>query len=198
MFKGEIREISDVSCSISVLSQIRTNGTRQNIQLCCCLPKGKKLDLIIRQATEAGISQIIPLYSDHSLIKYDKESDVRKKMDRWEKIIREALQQSGSPVLTKISAPIPVASLPVLDTSRERGFFCHQEKLQRNSLNDLISGTPDTVRIIIGPEGGLSEKEVQLLSDRGYSPLYLGDNVLRTETACLFATAAVITLLELL
>lgn len=196
-FKAVISKISEISCTLLIQDEIEKSGRKYEIELYCCLPKGKKLDSIIRQATEAGVSRIIPLFSDHSLIHYQKEEDFNKKKIRWEKIIREAQQQSGSAMLTELTNPLKVSSIPEVKEN-EKGYYCHQDYIRENSLDCLLQGNPGLVRIIIGPEGGLSNNEIQLLEDKKFDPLFLGDIVLRTETACLFAISSIITVMELL
>ena len=195
LFHALLSDISETSCTILIGEENEENGRGYSLRLLCCLPKGKKMDSIIRQATEAGVQDIIPLYSDHSLIHF-KGFDFDKKRVRWDKIIKEALQQSGSPVRTTLSDPLKIPDLPVL-SEREAGYYCHQDYIRENSLSSLFQNNRDSINIVIGPEGGLSANELYQLNEKGYAPFYLGSNVLRTETAALFAVSAVITVMEL-
>jgi 16S rRNA (uracil1498-N3)-methyltransferase len=164
-----------------------------SITLLQCLPKGRKIDLIIRQATEAGVSRIVLLESDRSIARASGEEN---RMSRLEKIAREALQQSGNPRLPAIEAPRPLASL--CDTTEEWGtaLFFHQERLSASALHELLAGPARQISILIGPEGGLSPSETGLLAGAGFRPAYLGGAVLRVETAAIYAIAAVQTILQ--
>ena len=195
-FHALLSDIRDTNCTILVGEECEMSEKEYSLSLLCCLPKGKKLDSIIRQATEAGVQNIIPLYSDHSLIRY-KGDDFDKKRVRWDKIIREALQQSGSSVPTTLSHPLHIPELPDL-AENEAGYYCHQEYIKENSLSSLFQNNKDSINIVIGPEGGLSATEIKALDEKGYKPFYLGGNILRTETAALFAISAVITVMELI
>lgn len=126
-----------------------------------------------------------------------KEERVEKKLARWERIIREAAQQSGAlrpPLLTP-----PLTFKEVLKKSQDGlSLFFHQEPVNDLTLHHYLHNRPDSVNLIIGPEGGFSESEVQELLAAGSKAVFLGNTVLRVETAALFAIAAVkIILLEL-
>ncbi len=195
-YDAKITEISTSSCTLSISEEKETVARSYSLELYCCFPKGKKLDGIVRQATETGVSRITPLFSDHSLIQYRSNEDFSHKKARLEKIVREAEQQSGSTINTVLSDPLLLSEIsPVQD--RQCGFFCHQDYIEQNTLSELLQKDLDTVKILIGPEGGLSDKEIRLLQQKGFQPLYLGNNVLRAETACLFALSSVITIMEL-
>ena len=175
--------------------------SRENreITLFQALPKGKKMDQIVRQATEAGVKTIVPLESEHSLIKFNSSKDRAAKRDRWERIVREALQQSGSSVETTVVEPAPFLSLKRFITPGSRGFFCHQDHLGDGLAYPVLAEEREKTRaigIVIGPEGGLSPAEVDNLRNWGYDSLWFGDNVLRAETAALYAVAAVKTILR--
>lgn len=162
------------------------------ITLFQCIPKGKKMDLIIRQAAEAGITELYPVESEYTVPKVNKEKS-SSKQQRWKRIVEEAVQQSGSSIITFIYDSIPLKEIPRIwnCTGKRRGFIFHEKLLEKNSLHDYLSDNPHEIGIVIGPEGGLSSKEVDLLTRSGFNLVYLGKNVLRTETAALFAVAAV-------
>ena len=195
-FTASITGISSDSCTLYVIEEKERLSRTYTLELFCCFPKGKKLDGMVRQATEAGVSRITPLYSDHSLIQYRNKEDFSHKKGRLEKIIREAGQQSGSTENTVLSDPLKLSEISPMEEN-QFGFFCHQGYIDQNTLSELLQKDLETVKILIGPEGGLSEKEIILLQEKGFRPLYLGSNVLRAETASLFALSSVITIMEL-
>lgn len=186
-----INHIDEESCMLHLSEDERILEQPAEITLAQCLPKGKKMDLIIRQAIEAGVKRIIPIMSDHAVPRFDNQKDMDKKRDRWEKVAREAMQQSGSLILPIIESPIKMDLIPHFWKERGPGLFCHQERIDDNSLHKYLNEAPSEICLVIGPEGGLSNREIQLLRESDFKPLHFGDNVLRTETAALFATAAV-------
>jgi 16S rRNA (uracil1498-N3)-methyltransferase len=124
-------------------------------------------------------------------------------VERWRRIIKEARQQSGSSVATEIAAPCTVeALLDYWETLKGRGrrslgIIFHQDPLAQGGFHDYLNDNPDLVVLAIGPEGGFSPEEVAEFLAAGFKPLVIGNTILRTETAALYAAAAVrIILLE--
>ncbi len=164
---------------------------KTRISLYQCLPKGGKMDLIVRQAVEAGVARIIPLYSDHSIPRHSGRGE------RWERIVKEARQQSGSPVDSRVEEPRSLAEAPDDWADRGPAFFFHEKPLAETSLHLYLNSIPTEAAVLVGPEGGLSPGETELLRSRLWKPVHLGPNILRAETAAIYAIAAVqIILLE--
>ena len=178
------------------------------------LPRGAKMDLIARQAAECGVSIIAPFESDYSTVHLQKGSAERlsverlsvEKVKRWERIIREARQQSGSATETKILPPCGFEAVLDFWESRKKeykspiGIVLHQEPLEKNplekgSFHDYLGSYPDFVALAVGPEGGFSPKEVSQFLAAGFKPLVMGSTILRTETAALCGIAAIRTIL---
>lgn len=164
-------------------------GAISRLSLFQCLPKGGKMDDIVRQAVEAGVARIHPLYSEHSVPRRTSREE------RWERVAREARQQSGSAVDTRIEAPEDLEPAVESWGGRGPGFFFHEKPLAETGLHRYLSRIPAELAVLIGPEGGLSPGEVSFLIARGWRPVYLGANVLRADTAAIYAIAAVQVLL---
>ncbi len=163
------------------------------ITLLQCLPKGRKIDLIIRQATEAGVSRIVLLESQRSIARATEDAN---RMARLEKVSREALQQSGNPRLPVMDPPRPLETLRGTAGQWGMALFFHEERLSASTLHELLAEPAGRVSILIGPEGGLSPMERELLAGAGFRPAFLGQTVLRVETAAIYAIAAVQTILQ--
>jgi 16S rRNA (uracil1498-N3)-methyltransferase len=154
------------------------------------LPKGAKMDLVVRQATEAGVSVVLPLLSARAV---PREGGAR--LARWERIVREALQQSGSGIRTEVAEPLGLRELPEalatrgLSTSDPR-ILLHESPLAQSSMHGYLTGAPEAVVLCVGPEGGFAPEEVDFLLSEGFLPLRLAGAVLRAETAALYAIAA--------
>jgi 16S rRNA (uracil1498-N3)-methyltransferase len=172
------------------------------------MPKGARLDLIVRQAVEGGIAEIRPFVSAYSVPHISGEAspgkgggaDASKRVERWRRIVKEARQQSGSSRATEIAAPCTVEeALGYWETlksrhARPRGIILHPfsgDPLVKGSFHGYLYDNPDLVVIAVGPEGGFSPGEVSRFVEADFKPLVIGNTVLRTETASLYAVAAV-------
>ncbi len=188
----------DYSCMISACSDTRVeleikekrkNDTEPTIfvTLYLCLTKGDKMDLAVRQAVEMGASRIVPVLSTNCVSRPDEKS-LKKKQERWQKIADEAAGQSGRGILPKVGETLPFNVAIESATKDDLCVFCYElatEKL------DTISDTVKTVSVIIGPEGGFTVPEAEILAKRGAKTVSLGKRILRAETAPVAALAAV-------
>ena len=167
------------------------------IYLFQALPKGDKMDLIVRQAAEGAVSRIVPFTSGFSVAKYNNSGQ---KFVRWQKIIKEARQQSGSLTATEISQPETFDGIfscwEQIKTQSEDalGLLMHHVPLANESLHrylgkNRIANGP--VVLAIGPEGGFSPAEAERFMAAGFKMFTFGGTILRTETAALYAAAAV-------
>jgi len=163
------------------------------ITLLQCLPKGRKIDLIVRQATEAGVARIVTLVSSHSVVR---AGDDDSRTTRLLRIAREAVQQSGAARVPLIEGPRDLASIARADERWGTALFFHERRLDGQPLHLLLAGPVAEVTVLIGPEGGLSDPEVEMLRGAGFKPAWLGSTVLRVETAAVYALGAVITIIQ--
>ena len=195
-FTAELTAVQEDSCELLIKEELESAGAREySIHLYLCLCKGKKTDTMIRQAVEAGVDWITLVDSRFSQVKIT--GDSTGKFERWRKIIKEARQQSGSTVDTQLQGLIGFDKLPVpVKEMGEWGFFCHQERLSENPLAELQKEKGKSIHILIGSEGGLAQEEIDIMIKKGFSPLFLGYNVLRAETASIFALGTIITCME--
>ena len=162
------------------------------------MPRGEKMDLIVRQAAEGGLAEIVPFASEFSMMKL---TDSRHKFSRWERIIKEARQQSGSAIATAIQQPLSMDGLLAYweqltaQQPGALGLLFHHLPLANGSLHRYLSSKPTLVVMAIGPEGGFSSPEAERFLAAGFKPFTVMGTILRTETAALYAQAAVRVLL---
>jgi 16S rRNA (uracil1498-N3)-methyltransferase len=156
-----------------------------------CMPKGQGFETIVRSATQVGVQHIVPVYSDRTVRRLKSQDDVEKKRERWERIAREAVQQSGNPQAPALYAPRSIDALPPKEHDATLRLYFHEKPIAQHSLHGYLKAEPREVELLIGPEGGLSQRELSSLEQNGFLPAYLGPHVLRTETAAVYALAAI-------
>lgn len=157
------------------------------------IPKAQKMDFIVQKLTEIGVCDVYPVRFERcvSLMKEEKEE---KKIRRYEKIAYEAAKQSKRTVIPTIHPALDLSALCEELKKNQANLLFYEEETD-HTLKDFFQAWAeknlDGIGIIIGPEGGLTEGEVQKLSKEGCEVLTLGNRILRTETAGLAAAAIV-------
>ena len=167
------------------------------------IPRASKMEQIIRQATECGIKNIVPVIGEYSQ-KNNVLAMESSKKDRFLRIVREARQQSGSPVETTIldtvslKEAISLWNEETLDDGEKAAVVLWECCEQTKTVHEVLSKSDiKKVAIVVGSEGGISPSEIQELSLNGFVPIHFDTNILRCETATLYGIAAVqCTLLE--
>jgi 16S rRNA (uracil1498-N3)-methyltransferase len=151
------------------------------------VPKGDKMDGIVRMATELGVTRVIPLLTARTVVRLE-PARWTTRLARWQRIAREAAQQSGRAAVPEVGAPRDVSSW-----AREAGatglLVCLWEEELEGLAGRLPAGPCPRVTVVVGPEGGLTADEVRGLVDAGAVVAGLGPRLLRTETAGAVAVA---------
>jgi len=168
---------------VEVLSQ-QKNESESSLDLTLAqgIAKGEKMDFLIQKAVELGVSRIIPMQTEHCVVRLKAEK-VAKRINHWQKIANHACGQSGRSVIVDISLPLTLTEL--LNKPNHNGFVLYH----RATENLQTMEKPSKATILIGPEGGLSDAEIKQATNAGFQPLLLGKRILRTETASLVAIA---------
>jgi 16S rRNA (uracil1498-N3)-methyltransferase len=166
-----------------------------SITIASGLPKGDKLEWIIQKGTELGAHQFLPFSAARSVVKWD-EKKATKKIDRWQKIAKEAAEQSHRAFLPEVFNSISFKEL--LTKSKDFNYkLVAFEEESRNGETAVFASTlrkmnkGDSLLLVFGPEGGLTDEEVQQLKNNDFAVCGLGPRILRTETAPLYTLAAI-------
>ncbi len=159
------------------------------------LPKMQKMDLIIRQSTECGVTKIIPIISDFSSKDFSYKKDDFERTARWERIVKEARQQSGSAINTTIENPMLLEDALKMwnEGAKGCGFVLHEASIAKKNIFSVLKENTNInkIGIAVGSEGGISEKEISILQENGFNLVHFKTNVLRAETASLYGIAAI-------
>ena len=194
LWDSEIVSVIEKNVRVRKIHPLPSTEPLLHVTLFQGLPKSDKMDWIVQKATEIGVSDIVPVEMIRSVSKL-KNPENHSKLDRWQRIVREASKQSGRCIIPKIHSPVSfrdlLGSLPLPDVcivpweeAASFGPLAFHES--HPSLTDI--------GILIGPEGGISPEEMELLESSGFIPVTLGRRILRTETAGLVAVSALLCL----
>jgi 16S rRNA (uracil1498-N3)-methyltransferase len=159
--------------------------TLPQIDLIVSLIKFPKIELILDQCTQIGLNSFIFITTEFSQFQL---TDAQDKLPRWQKILVESCKQSHNSFVPTIKFQY---FQKILDTSSDystRVFACSEDRLNSIQISTIPNlAKSKNIGCLIGPEGGLSQSEIKLLTDKKFTPVSLGTNILRTETACISA-----------
>jgi 16S rRNA (uracil1498-N3)-methyltransferase len=146
------------------------------------LPKGEKIDLILQKCTELGVARIVIFMATRSVTRLEGDR-VGKRVSRWERIVQEAARQSGRDDIPSVVFSESLGEA-LRDNASSLGLLLWEGE-EDQGLKEVIgrSDKPDTVSMVIGPEGGLTSEEAAAAVGLGFVPVSLGKRILRTETA---------------
>lgn len=153
------------------------------LQLGIALSRGDRMDWVVQKATELGVSSIAPLLSARSEVRL-KGDRLEKKLRHWQQIAISACEQCGRNRIPQVLPPQDLESW-VKATETDLKLVLHPTA----DTGDKTTSAPGSIALLIGPEGGLANEEVEQATLAGFSPLKLGPRILRTETAPLAAIA---------
>lgn len=148
------------------------------------VPKGDKMDTVVRAATELGVRRVMPAITERTIARAD-PGRWRDRSRRWQRVAREASKQSGRAFIPEVEVPRPLDEWldPDLTPAELRICLWEGQAPPLASLCDHLARAPATAVVLVGPEGGLSREEVDRARSRGWSLASLGPRILRTETA---------------
>lgn len=153
------------------------------------LPKSAKMEYIIQKATEIGIKEIYPLITKRTIVKINDIQKENKKIERWNKIVLEAAKQSKRDYVPSVKNIITFKEM-IQQFQDEENVLVPYEDEKSVHLKDVVNSIKgNKINLVIGPEGGFEEEEINMLKNIGAKVITLGPRILRTETAGLVATS---------
>ncbi len=168
--------------SVSIIKEEESLVKELNVTLVVPLLKEQKFDLILQKSTELGVCEIIPVNMERCLVKQSDREE--KKVERWNKICKEAAEQSKR---TSIPVVTPVKNLKDLVNMEGLKVVCSTSEKANNIKKFLtVNNKYDKIIIVVGPEGGISNNEEEFLANNGFTRVSLGNRIMRVETVPLF------------
>ena len=149
------------------------------------LPKKDKMELIIQKAVELGVSEVVPVMMKRTIVKLEDNKKEQKKLERWRTISLTAAKQSGRAIVPEVSDFITFNEAVKRAKGLEYNLIPYENEKGMDKARELIKEVKNkkSIGIFIGPEGGISEDELELAINAGAKPISLGNRILRTETA---------------
>lgn len=204
--KSALSVIAEITDEIIIAKVVKwEDGSTElpvQVTIASGLPKGDKLEWIIQKGTELGAHEFVPFLAARSIVKWDEKKSA-KKVERWQKIAKEAAEQSYRSKIPVVSAPVTLQALlkraegfDVLLVAFEEEAKQGEASVLAQSLREIKPG--QSILIVFGPEGGITSNEIEVLTENGFLACGLGPRILRTETAPLYLLAAVSYQLELM
>jgi len=167
-----------------ILSQSKKELPKLRITLGQGLAKSDKMDFIVQKATELGVSSIIPMVTERTIVKI---KDEEKRLGRWQKIAREAAMQSGRIDVPQVDGLRTFSDfIRTLDMGFQPMLLLPWEE-GTEPIKKILRHKPEAqdIVVLIGPEGGYSSAEAMTARDKGFHLVSLGPNILRTDTAAI-------------
>jgi len=153
-----------------------------DVTLIVGLPRSEKFELIVQKATELGVSKIVPFLSKRSIIKLDKDRG-DKKVSRWQKIAKEAMEQSRRCVCPEVTEVVVAKDIEKYLSSTN---VIAYEESKDYTLKGLMENEKKSITFLVGPEGGFDPSEVEYFNKLGFISVSLGNRILRCESACFY------------
>lgn len=197
-YRGEIAGIYDDSVEALILDKQKfAREPRTKVTLFQGVPKQGKMDLTVQKTTELGISTIVPVFMDRTIV--NDKGNFWKRLVRLRAIAEEAAKQCGRGIIPEIRKETGFEDMVSRLDKFQLVIFPYENEEQKTIKYALRNqdGTPEHVAIIIGPEGGFSQREAEILKNAQTECVSLGKTILRTETAGIAALAMCMYELEL-
>jgi 16S rRNA (uracil1498-N3)-methyltransferase len=187
-YRVEVTHVTSQAIDSRIIDHHRAPARRAApIMLGQALIKGDKMDWVIQKATELGVAAIVPIHSTHSVIKPNQER-LGHRRSRWERIARDAAQQSERWTLPTISDPVDLIEICRRSASAPlKGMLTERSSGPSLAAMPLPPDHQHPIVLLVGPEGGWAPDEQRLAQEHGFLLLTLGPRILRAETAAIAA-----------
>jgi 16S rRNA (uracil1498-N3)-methyltransferase len=187
--RGQVSALGNSTLTVSVESVVQESAPEVGLTIIQALAKGDRDELSIQAATELGCWGVVPWQAERSISKWE-GAKIAKSVDRWQTIVSEAAKQS-----LRVFEPIvaqPIGSKQLVASVKEYDLVLVLDPTATKGLGSLVlDDTQKSVAIVVGPEGGISDHELEALEDAGAVRVHLGEPILRTSTAGVAAIAVI-------
>lgn len=199
-YKCEIEKIEEKQITTKIIEELKEQESNIKVDIYQGLPKAEKMELIIQKSVELGANAIIPVNMKRCVVKLDSKSE-EKKIERWQKISESAAKQCGRNNIPEVKHLVNIKDICNLVKDYDAMIVAYENE-KENTLKQELTKLKNKqknlkIGIVIGPEGGLEENDVELLKESGAKIITLGHRILRTETVALNMLSIIMYELEL-
>ncbi|MBX3697859.1 MAG: 16S rRNA (uracil(1498)-N(3))-methyltransferase [Dokdonella sp.] len=188
-YRAEISQLAKRAVSARVLDDGEAVSRESPLRLTLAqgVARGEKMDLILQKATELGVARIVPVAMERSVVRFAGDERADRRLAHWQAVAAAACEQCGRNRLPAIDAPMDLlAALAIAEASADLRLL-----LSPQGEDSLATAAPSAgVALLVGPEGGFEEREVDAALRHGFRAVRFGPRVLRTETAAVAAITA--------
>ena len=184
----ELKEFSEDSVKAKIIKKEKNrNEANHNVTIAQAIPKNRNMELVVQKTTEIGVNEVIPLTTKRTIVKL-KGKKKKKRIARWQRIAEEASKQSQRGIIPQIKNILTLKQLKNIKDDYDLILVLWASE-EKQSLSDIIKEKNinvdnNNILLIVGPEGGFSEKEINYLKENlNAKTITLGPRILRTETA---------------
>ena len=185
-YKCEIENFSEDEIKTNIIEKLTNIQERVEVDIYQGLPKSDKMELIIQKSVELGANAIIPVNLKRCVVKLEGK-DESKKIDRWQKIAESAAKQCGRSFIPEVKHLANVKDICNLINEYDAIIVAYENEKDNTLKSELKKLNSENLKIgiVIGPEGGFEESDVNILRENGARIVTLGNRILRTETVAL-------------
>lgn len=186
-YRARITSVDKGTCV--PFEQLPSAESSLHIEVIQAIPDKERFELVLQKLTELGVNTVLPVESQHSATLEERDAQ-QKKSHRWPDVIGKAARQCRRAMLPELMAPQPFAEA-VSANEAELKLMLYEGETAWSFVEGFGSLKPQSVALLIGPEGGFSPEEVEMAQGVGFLPVSLGPRIMRTETAAIVAAALV-------
>jgi 16S rRNA (uracil1498-N3)-methyltransferase len=188
-YEVKLVEINARQCIGEILNQNTINTEPDHrLHLYIALTQREKFEWILQKCCELGVSIFTPVLTDRSIV--TSVDDYQKKKERWHRILKEAAEQSRRGKIPVLNDPIDFEK--ATNCPAQLKLIAWEGESETKITEILFNAVESDIVLMVGPEGGLSEKEIHIAKEKGWKTFSLGKRILRMETAAIVASALVL------